>query len=307
MNLRQWIARAAAALGFALATGCAGAAVEEQPQAAIAPAAVPIPSGPALWRLSDDDTTIYLFGTVHALPEDADWFDPRIQRAFATSEELVTEIDMGNDAALAATFVNAAQLSRGRNLRELMSFQDRAQYEAALTGLGIPPEALDGVEPWYAALNLTMLPLIRSGFDPDTGVDQVLARSGAGKRRAALETVAEQVALFDGLPMDAQLALLDGAVEGVDETAATLTEMVDHWLQGDAEGLAALMNADMENPALFTRLLYDRNARWTDWIEARMQQPGTVFIAVGAGHLAGTGSVQELLAARGREVERVWQ
>lgn len=307
MKLRNWIARIAGALGIALAAGCAGSVAEPPLVAAAAPAPVPIPSGPALWKLSDADTTIYLFGTVHALPDGAEWYDARIERAFAASDELVTEIDMAASASAAGNFAEAAQLSRGRNLRELMSFENRAQYENALTALGVPVEALDPVEPWYAALNITMLPLIQSGFNSDSGVDHVLTVRGADKRRAALETVEEQVALFDGLPMEAQLALLDGAVEGVDSTVATLEAMVESWLKGDAEGLAAQMNADMDDPALFQRLLYDRNARWVDWIETRMETPGTVFIAVGAGHLAGAGSVQDLLGSRGREVERVWQ
>ena len=309
MKFLKRLARTAGAIALTLTGSCATPESEAVMAAtAAAPAPVPIPTGPALWRMTDGDTTVYLFGTVHALPEDAEWYAARIQRAFAASDELVTEIDMGGDPTeMAGLFAEAARLSRGRNLRELMTFENRAQYENALTALGVPVEALDAVEPWYAALNVTTLPLIRSGFDPDSGVDQVLTARGAGKRRAALETVAEQVALFDGLPMDAQLALLDGAVEGVDSVAETLGAMVDSWLAGDADGLAALMNADMEDPALFQRLLYDRNARWVDWIETRMETPGTVFIAVGAGHLAGEGSVQDLLGARGREVERVWQ
>jgi len=305
MKFLKRLARTAGAIALTLTGSCASL---ENDIALAAPAPAADRSGPALWRMSDGDTTIYLFGTVHALPEGAEWYDARIERAFTESDELVTEIDMvGDPAEMAGLFADAARLSRGRNLRELMSFENRAQYETALTGLGVPVEALDAVEPWYAALNVTTLPLIRSGFNPDSGVDQVLTTRGEGKRRAALETVEEQVALFDGLPMDAQLALLDGAVEGVDSVAETLGAMVDSWLAGDADGLAALMNADMDDPALFQRLLYDRNARWVDWIETRMETPGTVFIAVGAGHLAGAGSVQDLLGQRGREVERVLQ
>jgi len=305
MNLRKWIARIAGSLGIALAAGCGGPGAEPLQLAAAAPA--PDRAGPALWRVTDGDTTVYLFGTVHALPESAQWFDPRISRAFAASDELVTEVDMADAAGLQARFSEAAQLSRGRNLRELMRPEDRAQYESALTALGVPVEVFDSSEPWYAALNLTILPLIQSGYNPDAGVDQVLTTRSETRLRTSLETAEQQLALFDGLPMDAQLAMLDGAVEGIGTVAQTLDAMVERWLQGDAEGLAALVNADMDNPAIATRLLYERNANWADWIETRMDQPGTVFMAVGAGHLAGAGSVQDLLGQRGREVERVWQ
>jgi uncharacterized protein YbaP (TraB family) len=304
MKLRNLIARIAGALGVVLSAGCAGTAADLPPVVA---AAAPPPAGPALWRVSDSDTTIYLFGTVHALPEDAQWFDTRISNAFDASEELVTEIDMRDAVGLQARFSEAAQLSRGRNLRELMRPEDRVQYETALRALGVPLEVFDSSEPWYAALNLTILPLIQSGYNPDAGVDQVLTGRAGPKRRDSLETPDEQLALFDGLPMDAQLAMLDGAVEGMGTIAETLDAMVQRWLLGDADGLAALMNADMDNPTLANRLLYERNVHWADWIETRMQTPGTIFMAVGAGHLAGTGSVQDLLGQRGREVERVWK
>ena len=303
MKLRNLIARIAGSLGIVLSAGCASNAAEVQPVVASAPSS----TGPALWKVSDSDTTIYLFGTVHALPENANWFDSRISRAFASSDELVTEIDMADGAGLQARFSEAAQLSRGRNLRELMRPEDRLQYETALTALGVPVEVFDSSEPWYAALNLTILPLIQSGYNPDAGVDQVLTSQAANKQRAALETADEQLALFDGLPMEAQLTMLDGAVEGIGSVAVTLDAMVERWLLGDAEGLATLMNADMDDPTLANRLLYDRNAHWADWIETRMQTPGTVFMAVGAGHLAGTGSVQDLLTQRGHEVERILQ
>jgi uncharacterized protein YbaP (TraB family) len=309
VRLREWLGRATGALVGALALvpagGCATAAPVAAPAAAeVMPAAAP---GPALWRLSDADTTVYLFGTVHALPEGAEWYDARIQRAFAEADELVTEINMDDQRESATTLASAATLSGGRNLRELMTRENRAQYESALTALGVPVETLDPVEPWFAALNVSMLPLMRSGFNPSAGVDMVLTEAGKDKRRVALETVDEQVALFDTLPLASQFALLEGAVEGAPTAAETLGAMVDRWIEGDADGLATLMNADMDDPVLFQRLLYDRNARWVDWIATRMEQPGTVFIAVGAGHLAGEGSVQDLLGERGLEVTRIWE
>jgi uncharacterized protein YbaP (TraB family) len=86
-----------------------------------------------------------------------------------------------------------------------------------------------------------------------------------------------------------------------------LDAMVAEWAEGDAVKLAEMMNESMSDPALYQRLLVDRNANWADWIEQRLEQPGEVFIAVGAGHLAGRGSVQELLEGRGHTVTRIWE
>ncbi len=263
--------------------------------------------GPALWQVKDEDTTIYLFGTVHVLPRDVQWMDSRIENAFAASDELVFEIDMDDHAKLQQVVMQKAALAGDQTLRELMSEEDRTQYEAALGGFGMPAAAFDRMEPWMAAMTLSVLPLLQAGYSPETGVEMALKARAADKERAALETIEEQIGLFDTLPMDVQLTYLDETVEAIPETAATIDEMVGHWLKGDAVSLATLMNEEMENPELYKLLLTDRNANWTQWIDQRMEQPGTVFIAVGAGHLAGEDSVQELLEEQGVEVTRIWQ
>ena len=262
-------------------------------------------AGPALWQVADEDTTIYLFGTVHALPEDIEWYDGRIAGAFDASDEFVTEIDMAQAATAGQAIMAQAALPEGTTLRSLMTDEDRSEYEGVLSSMGMPVEALDTVEPWFAAMNLSLLPLLQAGYTPDMGVEMKLTGRSDGKTRGALETVEQQIALFDTLPMDAQLTFLDETVEAVPRAADTLSAMVAEWAKGDADALAELMNAEMDDPALYKRLLTDRNANWADWIESRMEQPGKVFIAVGAGHLAGKGSVQEQLQAKGIDVTRI--
>jgi len=297
MSLKRFLASAAAALSL----GTSACASVDTPPAGAVP-------GPALWQVADKDTTIYLFGTVHALPADKNWFDDRIERAFNASDELVTEIDVSNAAGSAQALQAASQLPADQSLRGLMTADDRQQYEAALVGLGLPVEALDRYEPWFAAMTLSLLPLLRSGYDTQSGVEQSLnGRAGEAKKRAALETVEQQVALFDTLPQEAQLAFLDETVEKLPEASTSLDAMVAEWLEGDAVALANLLNSELTDPVLRERLLTARNANWAGWIENRLEQPGTVFIAVGAGHLAGRGSVQEQLQQRGVRVKRIWQ
>ena len=269
------------------------------------PDAVP---GPALWAVSDADTTIYLFGTVHALPRDKTWFDERIERAFNASDELVTEIDLADAAASAQSLQAAGLLPEGQSLRALMSPDNRLEYEAALVTLGLRVEALDRLEPWFAAMTLSLLPLLRSGYDTASGVEQALGgRAGESKKRGALETIDEQIALFDSMPPEAQLSFLDQTIEAIPHATNSLDAMVAEWLEGDAVALAALLNSELSDPVLYARLLTTRNANWAGWIERRLEQPGTVFVAVGAGHLAGKGSVQDQLRTHGLKVRRIWQ
>lgn len=304
----SWARRALAAftsacLAFALG-GCATPA-EAEAAAEVRPAdAIP---GPALWALRDEDTTIYLFGTVHVLPEGLDWFDARLARTFTAADEIVTEIDTTDVAAVNAAILGAAPLEDGGNLRELMALQDRIEFEAALTQIDLPPNALDGYAPWYAAIVMSLGPLRNAGFDPDSGVEAQLTDRAMGKRHVALETIDQQVQMFAGMELPHQLSYLDGAAEGVAEVLPTVNTMISQWRVGDVQGLGATLNDDLDDEYLTTRLLINRNMNWAGWIHRRMAQPGTVFVAVGAGHLAGPGSVQDQLAARGLTVTRVWK
>ncbi len=263
---------------------------------------------PALWKVADEDTVIYLFGTVHSLPADVDWYRGELAQALNSSDELVTEIDMNPEAiaAMQEVIVSKALLQEG-TLRGLMDADQLATYETAMAKLGLPPATFDSMEPWFAALMMSNTALAKAGFSPTAGAETVLEEiSGGTMTRSALETIEFQMAIFDELPMDAQMRfLLEGAGE-IDTLADELQKMVDEWAVGDAEGLADLLNeAFEEDPVLADRLLYSRNASWAVWIDDRLDEPGKVFMAVGAGHLAGKNSVQSLLAERGITALRV--
>lgn len=304
-SLKQILRRLSAAIGaVALGLAVTGAAPAQLVQTD-APAGEAA-KGPALWRVADQDTTIYLFGTVHALPREVEWMDSEIGGALASADELVTEVDIKSAAGASPAIMELAVLPEGQNLRDLMAAPDRAAYEGAMTALGLPPAAFDRFEPWYAALMLSMLPLMREGYLPDTGVEAVLDKRFDAKRpRGALETVEYQLGLFDGLPMDRQLTYLAQVVGTVPEMKLKLDAMVGRWLVGDADALAHLMNEEETDPVLLERLLVQRNRNWAGWIGHRLERPGTVFIAVGAGHLAGDESVQQILAERGIKAHRV--
>jgi uncharacterized protein YbaP (TraB family) len=197
-------------------------------------------------------------------------------------------------------------LPAGENLRAKLGPDERAAYESAMDSLGLAPQSFDAFKPWYAAMNLSLLPLAQKGWDSSMGVETViLSRRAEGSVEQSLETLEYQIGLFDGLPEDRQIAYLNEVVQAVPTIGDTLDAMTAEWLEGDADALAALMNAEMADPVFYERLLTARNANWAAWIDARMDRPGTVFMAVGAGHLAGKGSVQDKLAERGFVAERV--
>ena len=243
------------------------------------------PTGPAQWKIADQDTTIYLFGTVHALPPELEWYDEGIAEALTSSDTLVTEIRMNkqSEAAMQTTAMQKAMLPSETTLRSLLNEEQTAAYEAALGELGLPAPAFDRLEPWMVGLTLTMLPLMKEGYSPDTGVEKVLLTKIGDKPQDALETAEFQLGIFDSLPQDKQVDFLMEAVEGMSEAKETLDKMVAEWIEGDADGLAELMNEGLDDAEVAEALLYNRNANWVDWIVNRLEEPGSVFVAVGAG------------------------
>ncbi len=288
-------------------SGCATTDTAAPASAEVAAPAPAAPQGPALWKVADADTTIYLFGTVHALPDGAEWYRGALADALASADVLVTEVEAGKllEPAAQQAFIAKAALPAGQTLRAMLDADQRAVLEAALTRLDMPVSALDQVEPWFAAMTLAAIPLIKAGYKMDQGVEMAIeGKLPRTTPREALETVDGQLTLFDTMPVPMQIAYLMSVARQMDQVAAGMNGMVDAWKRGDADKLAELMNAEIDDPALAERLLYSRNREWAKWVEARLAKPGTVFVAVGAGHLAGQNSVQDYLAKDGVTVSR---
>jgi uncharacterized protein len=262
---------------------------------------------PALWVVKDKDTTIYLFGTIHILKPGLGWFDEAIKSAFDRSDELVIEMVEPSAAQSQAIFAKYGIDSTGKALTAKMSEAERTPYSALIAKLGLPIASFEALDPWAVAVTLQLVSLQASGFDPGSGVDGQLesAAIAAKKPVSGVETFESQLALFDNLPQESQLKFLAESVSGFDEMATGMAQLVDSWSKPDPEALAKLMNDGMSDPILYKRLLSDRNANWAKWIDRRMKKPGIVFMAVGAGHLAGKDSVQMLLKRYKRKAERV--
>jgi len=262
---------------------------------------------PALWVVKDEDTTVYLFGSIHILKPGLGWFDDGVKTAFDSSDQLVLELVEPPAAEVQALFGKLAMDQQGKTLRSKMNEADRAVYEAAMGKLGIPAPAFDPFDPWAAAVTLSLVAMQKSGFDPNSGVEKQLTAAAkvSNKPIAGLETMEFQLGLFDTLPEAEQITFLVETAKLIDEVASTTDKMVAMWASAETESLGQLMNEGLTSRTLYDALLTKRNANWAKWISARMAKPGVTFMAVGAGHLAGPTSVQNLLPAYGLSATRV--
>jgi uncharacterized protein YbaP (TraB family) len=263
---------------------------------------------PALWVVKDADTTIYLFGTVHVLKPGLSWFDEAVKAAFDKSDELVLEMLEPDAATMQGLIMKTALNPAGPTLTEKLPADKREAYAKAMTDVGVPAAALDRFDPWFAAVTLSLAGLPKLGYDPESGAERTLstAAKAANKQIVGLETAEQQLGYFDNLPEPLQVKFLVSTVDDYPKMAAELDKMIASWSAGDPETLGKTMNEELaDTPELAKVLLADRNARWADWIEQRLQKPGTVFVAVGAGHLAGAESVQVQLAKHKLTATRV--
>lgn len=281
-------------------------ASDSAPQAA-GIATMPDDPDPALWVLKDEDTTVYLFGTVHILKPGLSWFDEAVKDAFDESEELVIEMIKPDPAAMMKIINDLAIDKTGVSLRDKLSPEDRVNYEAAMTSLELPVNAFDPLDPWFASVSMSLVPLMKGGYDTNSGVEDSLTSHAKAKNMkiVGLETAEQQLGFFDNLPEDVQIRFLNFNVNSIDEMADGMENMVAHWANANISALAELMNAGLEEKILYETLLSNRNANWAIWVDERMKEPGTVFLAVGAGHLAGDDSLQEQLKKRNLVVKRI--
>ncbi|MDO9076585.1 MAG: TraB/GumN family protein, partial [Brevundimonas sp.] len=179
---------------------------------------------------------------------------------------------------------------------------------AAAAAAGMPAGQIDVFRPWFAGLVLSIAPSLKAGYDPQSGVEAILkARAeAAGKPIQGLETIDKQVGILAGMSEADQLAFLRSLLEAWEDATVELDRMVGAWATGDVALLEEIAVDEMqaESPVIYDALLVRRNTDWANQIQTMLAGSGTVFIAVGAAHLAGDDSVQEILEDRGVTVTR---
>ncbi|HTU12294.1 MAG TPA: TraB/GumN family protein [Allosphingosinicella sp.] len=285
-----------------------------QPAAAAPAARPPLPGAdrdadPALFVVRDEDTTIYLFGTFHLL-DGRTWFNDEVKTAFDASSELVLEARLPEDpAAMQGIVLRYAVDPQGRTISSRLTPAQNTALNRALAGIGVPEGAFERLEPWFVAMTLAAVSAQQMGINAENGPETILTRAAQARNMpiGELEGMEHQIRIFDNLPEPLQLAQLTQTLEQLDEIAGQLGPMLGAWSTGNVEELARLTNQEMDanGRALYRVIFTDRNAAWATWIQQRMARPGVVFVAVGAGHLAGNDSVQAQLRARGVASSRV--
>jgi uncharacterized protein YbaP (TraB family) len=315
------MALASTAQAQRIAAGTAVAVVRAgEAQAFFAHALAPAPHGSSwraasdsadrhmLWRVDGGRGTVYLLGSVHLLTPDAYPLAPVIQDAFAKSARVVFEASIDSLQMRGAELVTRGALPAGQTLQSVLDSATWARLDSLAPAYHLPLAQVQHFKPWVVSLILSQLALQDAGFSPQYGIDVQMNDSAkaAGKSVGGLESVDFQIGLFDSLSPTAQAALLAESLISPDSAREEMTAMKSAWLHGDAAALARETAAGFANDsAVYHAILLDRTARWLPQVEAMLQQPQTVLVVVGAGHLVGARGLVALLRAKGYTVTQL--
>ncbi len=248
----------------------------------------------------------YLFGTIHSEDPRVTAVPRAVQRAFNSADAVVLELDLNPQVVM--SLATAMLLTDGSNLRDLLGKPLYQRTAAACAEYGIPEPMLMMMKPWAAATTL-MMP------KADTGMflDRILYQSAVeqGKTVRGLETPDEQMAVFDGLALRHQIALLRSALDQRAEMEDFFARLHRAYLSRDLGKLMALNEESMGEQdtelvkILDAELVVERNHRMALRMESHLRQ-GKAFVAVGALHLPGEEGILNLLAQRGYRLRALY-
>jgi uncharacterized protein YbaP (TraB family) len=316
---------ASAAAGFALLAACGTTTEDAGEAAADAPEALPPyeapatlaeatagPSEVAMWRVGDDDTTIYMIGTVHLLREGTEWRTDEYEAAFAEADAVYLEADALSpevQAQVQALIPELGMNPPGTTLTSYFMPEEVAEVDALIAPLGVQLAQLDPFRPWFAGLTLGVLGIQSVSGTPEAGVETIISAQAAeaGKPLRYLETAEEQLRMLASDDDEVQAALLVASAEDFANLEGYFAELVGAWYDGRPDVVAGMMNEAFEEfPSAAETLLYRRNENWAGQLSELIEsEEGTFLVAVGAGHLAGERSVQDYLEAEGFAAERL--
>ena len=257
-----------------------------------------------LWELHGRHNTVYLLGSIHTLRASDYPLAPAVLDAYRGAKSLIMEIDLNELEAedVQSEMLASATLADGKTLHDIMGAARYAHAQTLAHEVGLDLSAFDQFAPWFVAEAISQMQLMQLGFDPSSGVEMYfLGRARTdGKSIAGLETAHDQLALFEGMPMETQANYLISSLEQAHDLPKDVNDMVRAWERGDMSWFETEMKSDLgRDPAVYQSLLVSRNRKWIARIERLLDDDENYLVIVGTAHLVGRDSVIDLLKKDG--------
>ena len=268
------------------------------------------PAHNCLWRVSGESNCVYLLGSIHLLKSEHYPVSVPISKAFLDSRVLVLEIDLGGatNSATQVHLFSKGMLSGTSTLQRILSPATFDLASRRTKELGLDISLFNGFKPWYFVMTLTMLKLQKLGFDPMDGIDWHFYRQARQYERKVigLETLDEQIGLFDSVSVAEQEQLVQQTLRDFDVVDKDMNRIYQAWRTGDVAGLEkTLLKSFEEYPRIYNLFVVNRNRKWLPRFESFLKDSDNYLVVVGAGHLAGKDSLVKLLQKKRYKVEQL--
>jgi uncharacterized protein len=258
----------------------------------------------SLWELHGKHNTVYLLGSIHVLRLSDYPLAPVMLEAYGNAKSVIMEVNLEEigSAEVQSEMLTSAVLPEGKTLPDVLGQQRYGRADALAHEVGVELSAFDQFAPWFAAEAISQLQLTQLGFQPEAGVEMYFMERARndGKSVAGLETVHDQISLFQNMPLDTQAEYLISSLEQAHDLPKEVDSMVQAWQRGDTHWFANQLQSELgRDPRLYESVLASRNRKWIPKIEALLNDDKNYLVIVGTGHLVGQGSVIELLKKDG--------
>lgn len=268
--------------------------------------------GPAIWKVTDYNSALYLFGSLHLLPEDADWLKDDLRAVVRSAGTVFFEIDTTERGRIDATVLTAQLGLRQDGLRladNLDSYQLKLLDAVANNG-NIPLAALDSMRPWLASEFLTLAAAEQAGLSADLSADEALKSMARRQQKNViyLENAEDQIRAVADLPESLQYEILTETMEEFDDIGNQLKRLSLGWSVGQTDFMTQQMIDPLKSEAgeMYRSLLVNRNQNWADILVPHLEGSGTDLVVIGVAHLLGEESLISELEKSGYEVERYY-
>ena len=281
------------------------------PAASMAEGVLPLHANPALWRVQNGTSTVYLFGSLHILPPGYHWTTPEIESAMNASDLFIFEVPVDEAALMDEKqfIIENGILPSRQSLRGLLSANEFQTYSAVLRRAGLKPEQFERYRPWLAAVVVGLAYLHRDELVTLKGADDDLITYARDHSRKSLylESIRDQMELLTAGDDSGHLKSLKTLIATLPQARSQERDLLQTWASGEAKRFTALLEGYFKDrPEAKDFLIDRRNRNWLDTLKQSLErQNGTTMITVGAAHIGGENGLIALLCGEGYEVERV--
>lgn len=262
---------------------------------------------PLFWQLTYHGVKSYALGSVHLGEPSMYPLPQKIMAGYEASQTLIVEVNMDNKGqGTIARLSRRYGMDSKRPLLSWLSPATQKQYQAYCQRQTLPCEQFAQFKPWLVSVTFASLHFMKSGYDPELGIDRFFIRQAKGNKPVIeLETPESQFQLFANLSASLQEDLL---LQSMSEDNSALQQLMLAWRQGDEKKLIELFE-QVENPALkqlfVEKILIKRNHQMAAGIFEQLKLDKRLFVVMGTAHLIGQQNILELLQKNGVGVSRI--